>query len=327
MSRSGEAWRALVQLAIPYRRTFVAIGLLAALGTIAELVEPLIYRIAINDVTGVFVQRATEQTRSEHGSQEQSSHQRTEQKPSGSHTLHYVQQPHHRHHVAPRTVSQMVTTLLWATGLLFLTNVSARFFAIAADNLCTTAANRIEADLIRSIFGHVLRLPLAFFSRRASGALTKQVDQSDQVAPIIAALAKDIALEVFRVVGIIGIMLTQSVSLTLVALATLPVYLLLVMRATRRLETNLPAYYGLWEQVSVRIQDALTAVKTVKLCGAEQREVDRLTVATQEAYSAYLDRNRVRNRYTFWQSFVAQLGKALALVFGGWKVLESAHAR
>jgi len=74
--------------------------------------------------------------------------------------------------------------------------------------------------------------------------------------------------------------------------------------------------------VSVRIQDALTAVKTVKLCGAEQREVERLTGAAQQAYTAYLDRNRVRNRYTFWQSFVSQLGKAFVLAFGGWKVLE-----
>src|SRR5581483_4758577 len=75
-------------------------------------------------------------------------------------------------------------------------------------------------------------------------------------------------------------------------------------------------------QVSVRIQDALTAVKTVKLCGAEQREVERLTATARRAYAAYLDRNRIRNRYTFWQSFVAQLGKALVFAFGGWKVLE-----
>lgn len=42
MNSSRESWRTLLQLAVPYRRTFVAIGMLAALATAAELVEPLI---------------------------------------------------------------------------------------------------------------------------------------------------------------------------------------------------------------------------------------------------------------------------------------------
>lgn len=314
-------WR-LAHLAAPYRGQFVVVALLAALATAAELVEPLIYRSAINDVSGVFVQRAADQSRGaslQPNSPPHHNPQGTSHLPQGAHRSH---EPHRRHYVAPRTVTQMFSTLLWAVGLLFLTSLSARFFALAADNVCTAVANRIESDLIRSTFGHVLRLPLGFFSRRASGALVKQVDQSDQVAPIIAAFSKDIAPEVFRVVGIVAVMFTQNVPLTLVALATLPAYLFVVIRSTKRLESDLPAYYGLWEQMSSRIQDALTAVKTVKLCGAEQREVERLTSASRQAYAAYLARNRLTNRYAFWQSFLAQLGKALVLGFGGWKVLE-----
>lgn len=317
-----KLWR-LAQLAAPYRKKFLLIGLLAALATAAELVEPLIYRAAINDVSGVFVHRATEeQHRSQlnENSPPQHTTQRTHQPPHKTHVV--APEAHRRHYVAPRTVTQMFTTLLWAVGLLFFINLSARFFALAADNVCTAVANRIETDLIRSTFGHVLHLPLSFFSRRASGALVKQVDQSDQITPIISAFSKDIAPEVFRVIGIVTIMCTQNVPLTLVALVTLPAYLFVAMRSTKRLESHLPEYYSLWEQVSSLIQDALTAVKTVKLCGAEQREVERFTSASQQAYAAYLARNRLQNRYAFWQSFLAQLGKALVLGFGGWKVLE-----
>lgn len=317
-----KLWR-FAQLAAPYRKKFLLIGLLAALATAAELVEPLIYRAAINDVSGVFVHRATEEqhrNQLNENSPPQHTTQRTHQPPHKTHVV--APEAHRRHYVAPRTVTQMFTTLLWAVGLLFFINLSARFFALAADNVCTAVANRIETDLIRSTFGHVLRLPLSFFSRRASGALVKQVDQSDQITPIISAFSKDIAPEVFRVIGIVTIMCTQNVPLTLVALVTLPAYLFVAMRSTKRLESHLPEYYSLWEQVSSLIQDALTAVKTVKLCGAEQREVERFTSASQQAYAAYLARNRLQNRYAFWQSFLAQLGKALVLGFGGWKVLE-----
>jgi ABC-type multidrug transport system fused ATPase/permease subunit len=315
-------WRILLRLAAPYHGKFVLIGLLAALATGAELIEPLIYRTAINDVSGVFVYRAAEQAQNKQPHGERPAHHPPQSAhPTSSHRAQ-KQEAHRHHNVAPRTVTQMFSTLFWAIVLLFLTSLSARFFALAADNVCTTVANRIEADLIRSTFGHVLRLPVVFFSRRASGALVKQVDQSDQVAPIVTAFSKDILPEVFRVIGIISIMLTQNIPLTLVALATLPAYLFVVLRSTRRLESDLPEYYGLWEQVSTRIQDALTAIKTVKLCGAEQREVERLNLATQNAYAAYLHRSRLTNHYAFWQSFLAQLGKALVLGFGGWKVLK-----
>ncbi len=71
-------------------------------------------------------------------------------------------------------------------------------------------------------------------------------------------------------------MLTQSWRLTVAALAILPFYLLITRHAARRLESGMTEYYMMWEAVSVRIQDALAAIKTVKLSGAEQREGERL---------------------------------------------------
>src|SRR5438093_348425 len=263
-----SSWHLLWRLAAPYRGRFVVIALLAALATGAELGEPLIYRIAVNDVSGVLVRRAAEQALARPHPHAGPSRHSAPDAPRLPRRVHHPREAHRPHYVAPRTVTQMFATLLWVVALLFLTSVSARFLALAADNLSTAVANRIEADLIRATFGHVLRLPLGFFSQRASGALVKQVDQSDQVAPVITAFSKDIAPEVFRVVGIVAIMCTQNIPLTLVALATLPAYFAVVLRSTHRLETDLPAYYGLWEQTSARIQDALTAVKTVKLCGA-----------------------------------------------------------
>lgn len=195
----------LLCLAAPYRGKFVVIALLAALATAAELVEPAIYRTAVNDVSGVFVQRAIERARTADSQVGSTTHQSAQGNRHPQQPVHRIHEAHQRHYVAPRTVDQMFSTLLWAVVLLFLTSLSARFLALAADTLCTAVANHIESDLIRATFGHVLKLPLGFFSQRASGALVKQVDQSDQVAPVITAFSKDIAPEVFRVIGIVTI--------------------------------------------------------------------------------------------------------------------------
>ncbi len=171
-------------------------------------------------------------------------------------------------------------------------------------------------------FRHVVRLPLAFFTRKSTGALVKQIDQLDQVSPIVRAAVHELLPELLRVVGALAIMFTQSWRLSLVTLLLLPPYVWIVRRSVTQLETGLDGYYGLWERVSARIQGVLGAIKTVKLAGAEEREAGQLRAQCGEAYGRYLQRNRLANRYLFWQTTVNYAGQALVLGFGGLLVLR-----
>jgi ABC-type multidrug transport system fused ATPase/permease subunit len=127
---------------------------------------------------------------------------------------------------------------------------------------------------------------------------------------------------VIRIVGICAIMFTQSRRLAVAALAVLPIYFIIARRAARRLESGMAEYYSMWENVSARIQDALAAIKTVKLSGAEQREVKGLETISQAAYTDYLDRTKLGSRYLLLQSTLNHFSKALVLGYGGWLVLD-----
>ena len=311
------AWRLLIQLALPYRKRFLLIALLALFATGADLLQPLVYRTAINDVAGLFVDRPNRNVAPvpPEDVEEQLERQRAER-------LRKTQQPHRSDYVAPRTRQQTLTTLLWAVALLFVISVGGYFLSLAANLQSAAVATHIEANLIQATFGHVLKLPLSFFARRASGGLAKRIDQSDQVAPVVSAFSQQIAPDALRIAGICAIMLTQSWSLTVAALATLPLYLMVTRHAARRIESGMAEYYVMWENVSVRIHDALAAIKTVKLSGAEAREADRLEDASQAAYREFLRRNTLEHRYQFLQGTLSHLSKALVLGYGGWMVLD-----
>ena len=300
--QAGGFWRPLVKIAIPYRRAFLVVGMLTILGTGAELAEPLIYRMAVNDVAGLFVHQTVVSERGPLG-----------EKPDTT-------QKHRRGLIAPRTGEQTFITLLWAVLLLFLTNISARFFSLAADKFNANASNMIEEKFILKTYNHVLRLPLNFFSGRASGAVARQIDQSDQISPLISAGTQEMIPEILRLLGIFIIMFMQNVELAIAAMFTLPLYVLISFRMTKKLEANISTYYELWEKVSARIQDALSGIKTLKLSGAEEREVERLKATSDKAYSTYLARVSIENRYLFWQSLLVNIGQALILGIGGWKV-------
>jgi ATP-binding cassette, subfamily B, bacterial len=318
---AAASWALLLRTAAPYRWRFLAVALLALFGTTTDLVSPIVYREAVNDIAGLFVGMPGE-TGIDRMRFAETAEEAESVEPIPGVALTPTHEGHQHGRVAARTAEQALRTLLWGAALLFAINVVSHLFSLLADQQTVWLSSRIEADLIQRTFGRVLSLPLAFFSRRASGTLAKQIDQSDQAAPLVSAAAHDVAPEVLRMVGVLTIMLTQSWRLTIVALALLPPYLLLVLRSSRRLETGLAAYYEMWDGVSARIQDALGAIKTVKLSGAEQRETARLRSISNEAYLTYVERNRLANFYLFWQTSLNFLTQALVLGYGGWLVFE-----
>ena len=344
-NKDVSPWRTLFRLARPFWSRVLIIVFLAALSTGASLIEPLIYRVAVNDVAGLFVRKAQEEAEqpeellsslSESESPETQFEKATYQRPEprvspnrrarphereNKHRAESIE-PHRRGHVSPRTPEQTLNTFIWAVGLMFGLSVFGYLVWLIADNMSAKLASQIESGFIQRVFGHVLRLPLAFFGKRASGALAKQIDQSDQVSPIVNAFTQTIVPETMTLVGAMVIMATQNLQLTLIALITLPPYLLVAWRSAMRLEKGLEEYYGQWEEVSGRIQDSLSAIKTVKLSGAEDREIDKFRTASLAAYEAYVQRTRLGNKFTFWEHVITQLGNALVLGIGGWFALK-----
>ncbi len=320
----AQIWPQLLKLARPHARRFAVIAALAVLATAVDLGEPLIYRAAVNDIAGLFVEGGEVAV----GHAARDSAQGAREPPvvvAPGHkavAMPHSTTPHLRNRVAPRSLDQALETLLWAVGFLLVIRVAGHGLQLLANQRTAVLASRIESDVIQGSFRHVLRLPLSFFWRRSSGALAKQINQLDQVAPIVQAAAQDLAPELVRVAGALTIMFTQSWRLSLAALLLLPPYIWIVHRSVTRLETGLDNYYGMWERVAARIQGALGAIKTVKLSGAEEREARLLRTQSDDAYDQYLRRNRLASTFLFWQTTLNYSSQALVLGYGGFLVLE-----
>ena len=308
---SSKLWRAsapFLAKAWVFRRRLSIIVLLTLLGTLTQLLEPVIYRVAINDLAGVFVDAGGDLRQPATADPEAEASDYTA--------------PHGHGVVAPRSLDQATKTLRWSILALFILALASQAFEMAADNRANVVANLVEKRFILSVFRHLLRLPLGFFSSRPTGALAKRVDQSDRVAPILLTFSKTLLPEALLIAGILAIMFFQSWRLALVAILTLPLYLLVATRSAKALGSRMDEYYETWDSVSAEIHETLSAIKTVKLSGAEQRETERLGGRLRRAYHAYYERQRLGNRQAFWEKAVTQLGKALVFFVGGYEVIH-----
>ena len=323
-------WENIFRLIVPYRKKFLWVVTLGLLSTGASLVEPLIYRTAINDVAGLFVRQARLNAQKDLGVDpgEADSIQSMirSELPDSATVIHPSikhPEPHAQGHVAARSPRQALDTLLWAVIWLFIINLIATLLWRLAENTNTRLSCLIEQGFIQNTFAHVLRLPLSFFSRRPSAAIAKQIDQSEEVTGVVNGFSQQILPELISLTGILAIMFWQNVALATVALITIPAYVLIAWHSARKLESGLADYYSRWEEVSSRIQDGLTGIKTVKLSGSEDREVDRLRAVAGSAYKDYIKRAQLSNKYVFWETMLSHLSTALVFGYGGYLTLEN----
>lgn len=302
-------------------RGFVLVAVLVSLGTGAALLEPWIYRAIIDDVAGVFVAEPAPVAELP----TLSDLPRALPK-SGGHIFREHRkarpQPEAPRRLKPKTVHEAAATLVIGVLILILARLIAEVCRVAGNNRATVLANGVERGFILRTFGHVLRLPLTFFSGKASGAISRQIDQSDQVAPIFTAAAEEIWPDLFSLVAILIVLLLVNAVLALIVVIAVPVYAAVTWRMTLRLETDMDEYYALWDEVSSDIQESVAGIKTIQTYDLADHERRRMEESTGKAYEAYLRRNRIQNRFAYFQEVVVTLSKAGVLLLGGWKALE-----
>src|SRR5438128_1862537 len=129
---SRRVFHLLYQLAKQYRRQFLVVSLFSFLYTGLDLLQPLVYRRAINDVAGLFVEQAG----------------------SAAGGVAFV---------ASRTPEQTLRTLIESVVMLFFIGLGTYYFYLRATYYGSRVASYMESKLIVDTFGHVLRLPLTFF--------------------------------------------------------------------------------------------------------------------------------------------------------------------
>ena len=87
--------------------------------------------------------------------------------------------------------------------------------------------NRIDVGLGAQLFRHLLALPLAYFEARRVGDTVARVRELEQIRQFLTSNSVTVVLDVVFTVVFLGVMWIYSSTLTLVVMASLPLYALL----------------------------------------------------------------------------------------------------
>ncbi len=192
--------------------------------------------------------------------------------------------------------------LLFVVAVVLALATAARFYFVSL------LGERVVADLRDRLYAHLLQLDAAFFDRTRSGELVSRLTADAELLRSVVGSSMSVALRSsVTTIGSLVMLFVTSPRLAAWALLGIPLAVLPIVAAGRRLQAMSRASQDRMADANTLATEALGAVRTVQAHVRESYERSRFADALQVAVQAA--RRRIRS-----QALVTAL--AIVLIFG-----------
>lgn len=130
--------------------------------------------------------------------------------------------------------------------------------------LFVDTTNRIDLDLGSKVIDHLFRLPLKYFDTRRVGDISGRVNELANIRQFITGTALTVVLNALFSVIYIAVMLTYSMTLTFVALATVPFFTVLILFVSPIVQRLLRVRAERYADAQSYLVETLNGIQTVK---------------------------------------------------------------
>lgn len=184
--------------------------------------------------------------------------------------------------------------------------------------------SRIDVELGARLFRHLLALPLAYFQARRVGDSVARVRELEHIRGFLTGQALTLVLDLLFSVVFIAVMFAYSVPLTLIVLASLPLYVGLSLLVVPVLRRRLDEKFARGAENQALLVETVTGIQTVK-AGALEPQLAR---RWDNQLAAYVSASfRTNTLATFAHEGVGLIGKlvsAATLWYGAHLVMDGA---
>jgi subfamily B ATP-binding cassette protein HlyB/CyaB len=182
--------------------------------------------------------------------------------------------------------------------------------------------SRIDVELGSRLYRHLLSLPLAYFEARRVGDSVARVRELEHIRSFLTGQALTLVLDVLFSVVFIAVMLSYSVTLTLVVLASLPLYVLVSLSVIPLLRARLDTQFSWAAQNQSLLVETVSGVQTVKASALEPVMARRWDEQLAAYVSASFRAQTLATAAHEWVGLIGKLCAAAVLWFGAQQVMD-----
>jgi subfamily B ATP-binding cassette protein HlyB/CyaB len=135
--------------------------------------------------------------------------------------------------------------------------------------LFSHTTNRIDVSLGAQLFRHILTLPISYFEARRVGDTVARVRELEQIRQFLTSHSVTLVLDVLFTVVFLIVMWFYSPTLTLVVMASLPIYAMLSVAITPAIRARLHEKFNRGAENQAFLVEAVNGIQTVKAMAVE----------------------------------------------------------
>jgi len=211
-------------------------------------------------------------------------------------------------------------------GIYFLILLVAGFlFNLLQIYVLSYAGQSIIYNIRQKLFSHMQKLPLSYFDKNPIGRLVTRVTNdtetlNDMYTNVLVTLLKDFVL----LAGTVVIMFRLNASLTLVALAVMPIVVILTIFFRVKIRKVYRNVRIALARINSAISENISGMRVIQMFSRENQSFDRFNETGEEYKKAVMNEVVTFGLFRPVIEMLSSFSLALLIWFGGVKVLDGA---
>ncbi|HHW48593.1 MAG TPA: ABC transporter ATP-binding protein, partial [Clostridiaceae bacterium] len=206
------------------------------------------------------------------------------------------------------------TVLLILLGVYLLSSL----FSLVMGLVMSGVAQKTVYNLRKDVDNKLSRLPLKYFDGRTHGEILSRVTNDiDTIAFTLQQSLTQVITSVVQIAGFIIMMLSISPVLTLIVLATMPLYVIATTSVVRRSQKYFAAQQKELGGLSGHVEETYAGHKIVKAFGREKKSMEKFRDINDRLYEAGWKAQFVSGIMFPLMNFISNLGYVLICIAGG----------
>lgn len=188
--------------------------------------------------------------------------------------------------------------------------------------LLNHTTNKVDVTLGSHLFGHLLNLPLSYFQSRKVGQIAARVRELDTIRNFITSSALTICIDLFFTIVFFCVMWYYSKTLTLIVLASIPVYVLIAFFITPVLQKKLDDKFMKGAENQAFLVESITGSETIKSLALEPKMREHWNNQLSDYVMAGFKVNNIGNAYSQSTNYINKIVMILILYYGAQLVIS-----
>lgn len=191
--------------------------------------------------------------------------------------------------------------------------------------ITTGLIQRAAMRLRRDIEAKLNRLPLAHFQQESRGdVLSRVTNDVDNLAQTLNQTLIQVMVSVLTIFGVLGMMLTISLWLSLIAIVTIPVSVMLTLVITKRSQGEFVKQWGATGVLNGHVEETITGHELMQAFGQQEQAVATFDSTNQELFRSSSRAQFMSGIVMPAMGFVSNLNYVAVAVVGALQVASGA---